>query len=74
MKSLAYKRRQERCQAARVAAEQAAEVKEEDANEFRKVEEDAVKLDFCNRSESIVTDQGMDQVEFNSKETGSLYA
>ena len=23
---------------------------------------------------SIITDQGMDQVEFNSKETGSLYA
>ena len=70
MRSPAYKRRQERRQAARVAAEQAAEVKEEDANESRKVEEDAVKLDFCNRSESIITDQVMDQVEIISKETG----
>ena len=70
MRSPAYKRRQERRLAARVAAEQAAEVKEEDANESRKVEEDAVKLDFCNGSESIVTDQVMDQVEIISKETG----
>ena len=74
MRSPAYKRRQERRQAARVAAEQAAEVKEEDANESRKVEEDAVKPDFCNRSESIITDQVMDQVEIISKETGSLHA
>ena len=70
MRSPAYKWRQERRQAARVAAEQAAEVKEKDANEFRKVEEDAVKPDSCNGSESI---QGMDQVEIISKETGSLH-
>ena len=70
MRSPAYKRRQERRLAARVAAEQAAEVKEKDANEYMKVEEDAVKLDFCNGSESIVTDQVMDQVEIISKETG----
>ena len=72
MRSPAYKRRQERRQAARVAAEQAAEVKEEDANEFRKVEEDAVKPDSCNGSESIVTDQVMDQVEIIRKETGKF--
>ena len=29
-----------------------------------------MKLDFCNGSESIVTDQVMDQVEIISKETG----
>ena len=72
MRSPAYKRRQERRQTARVAAEQAAEVKEEDANESRKVEEDAVKPDSCNESESIVTDQVMDQVEIISKETGKF--
>ena len=55
MRSPVYKRRQECCQAARVAAEQAAEVKEKDANEFRKVEEDTVKPDSCNGSEIIIT-------------------
>ena len=49
------KRRQERCKAVRVAAEQAAEAKEKDANDFRKVEEDTVKPDSCNGSESIIT-------------------
>ena len=45
MRSLAYKRRQERCKAVCVAAEQAAEAKEKDANDFRKVKEVIVKPD-----------------------------
>ena len=39
------KRRQERCKAVCVAAEQAAEAKEKDANDFKKVEEVIVKPD-----------------------------